>query len=154
MTIADNHVVSIHYKLTNDSGDVLDSSEGSDPMNYLHGTGSIIPGLEQELAGKAVGDNLQVTVKPELGYGERHDELVQVVPREQFGDQKDIAPGMRFQAQSENGEVHVVTVTALTDTEVTIDANHPLAGQTLHFDVTIDAIREATESEIDHGHVH
>ncbi|MDA0323325.1 MAG: peptidylprolyl isomerase [Verrucomicrobia bacterium] len=154
MTISDKHVVSIHYKLTDSAGEVIDSSDGGEPMNYLHGSGSIVPGLEQELTGKSAGDQLQVTVPPGLGYGERNEELVQVVPREAFGEVKDIEPGMRFQASAENGDAQVITVSAVSDTDVTVDGNHPLAGQVLHFDVTVDSVREASQSELDHGHVH
>ncbi len=154
MTIDDKCVVSIHYTLTGDSGDVIDSSTDGEPMNYLHGAGNIVPGLEQELQGKAVGDNVKVTVPPELGYGERHDELVQKVPRSAFGDAKELMPGMQFQGQTEDDQIQVVTVASVADDEVTVDANHPLAGEVLHFDVTVKSVREATETEVEHGHVH
>ena len=106
------------------------------------------------LTGKSAGDQLQVTVPPALGYGERNEKLVQVVPRKAFGEVKDIQPGMRFQASAENGEAQVITVSASSETDVTVDGNHPLAGQVLHFDVTVDSVREASQSELDHGHVH
>ncbi len=139
MKIAENAAVSIHYTLTNDTGEVLDSSQGQEPLDYVHGSGQIIPGLEAALEGKETGDKLQVTIAPEDAYGPRHDELIQPVPREAFEGVEDIQPGMQFQAQSEQG-VQLVTVTAVDDTTVTVDANHPLAGETLHFDVEVASV--------------
>lgn len=139
MKIAENAAVSIHYTLTNDAGEVLDSSQGQEPLDYVHGGGQIIPGLEAALEGKEAGDTLQVTIAPEDGYGPRHEELIQPVPREAFEGVEDIEPGMQFQAQSEQG-VQLVTVTAVDDTTVTVDANHPLAGETLHFDVEVASV--------------
>lgn len=154
MKIDENCVVSFHYTLTNEAGEKLDSSEGQEPLAYLHGAGGIIPGLEKELAGKAAGDSLQVTVQPEEGYGVRMDELVQDVPRTAFQGVEAIEPGMQFQAQGSQGQVQLVTVAAVKEETVTVDANHPLAGEVLSFDVSIEDVREATAEEVEHGHVH
>lgn len=153
MQISANKVVSIHYTLKNDAGDVLDTSSGRDPLAYLHGNNNIIPGLEKALEGKAAGDSVQVSVEPGEGYGERQEGLVQDVPREAFQGIDDIKPGMQFQAQGPQGPV-LVTVTSVADETVTVDGNHPLAGETLHFDVEVAEVREATDEEMEHGHVH
>lgn len=152
--IKENSVVTMHYELKNAEGEVLDSSKGQDPLVYLHGAGNIIIGLEEQLIGKTVGDNVSAVVAPEKGYGMPVDALIQTVPREAFGDEIDkVEVGMRFQAETEQGPVPVV-VTSMDDTTVTVDGNHPLAGQELHFDVSIAEIRDASQEEIDHGHVH
>ena len=153
MKIAHEKVVSIHFTLTNKEGTVLDSSSGSDPLAYLHGFGNIIPGLENALEGKATGDKLSVTVEPEQGYGARDERLVQAVPRSAFKGVEELSPGMQFQAQGPQG-TRLVVVTQVADDEVTVDANHPLAGQTLHFDVEVSEVRDATAEELEHGHVH
>ncbi|MBB3227156.1 FKBP-type peptidyl-prolyl cis-trans isomerase SlyD [Luteibacter sp. Sphag1AF] len=153
MQIANRHAVSFHYTLTDDQGTVIDSSEGREPLAYIHGEGHIVVGLEKALEGHSVGDAFKVDVKPEEGYGIRHDEMVQVVPREAFPGVEDLQPGMQFQGRNDQGSINV-TVTSVVGNEVTIDANHPLAGQTLHFDVKITGVREATEEELQHGHVH
>jgi FKBP-type peptidyl-prolyl cis-trans isomerase SlyD len=153
LLIGDNCVVAIHYTLTDDEGTVLDSSREGDPLNYLHGANNIIPGLESELTGKSVGDSFQVSVAPADGYGVKSAELIQVVPRSAFEGTEDIQPGMQFHAEGPGG-VQVITVAAVDGDDITIDANHPLAGKTLHFDVTIEAVREATPEELEHGHVH
>lgn len=153
MQIAERCVAYFHYTLTNDAGDQLDSSRGGEPMAYLHGKGNIIPGLEKALEGKAAGDTLNVTVAPGDAYGERVEALVQAVPRAAFGGVADLQPGMRFQAETQQGPVPVV-VTEVGIEEVTVDGNHPLAGVTLHFDVEITDVREASVEEVLHGHVH
>ena len=153
MQIAQNTVVAFHYTLKNDSGEVLDSSEGRDPLTYMHGSGNIIPGLEKELEGKATGDKLEVAVTPEEGYGEIQEGLVQEVPRDAFQGVEDVQPGMQFQAQTQGGPL-MVTVTQVEGDTVTVDGNHPLAGQNLNFDVEIAEVREASQEEIEHGHVH
>ncbi len=154
MQIEQNTVAAIDYTLTDENGEVLDSSEGREPLNYLHGAGNLIPGLEQALEGSTEGDSLQVTVQPENAYGERSEDLVQAVPMEAFAGVDQVEPGMRFQATDDQGNVRVVTVTAVEGEEVTVDANHPLAGQPLHFDVSVVGVREASSEEIEHGHVH
>lgn len=153
MQIADRCVAYFHYTLTNDAGDVLDSSSGREPLPYLHGKGNIVPGLEKALAGKTVGDKLNVVVAPEEGYGPRIDSLVQVVPKAAFQGVDKLEPGMQFQAESNMGPVSVV-VTAIEGDNVTVDGNHPLAGETLHFAVEITEVREASVEEVLHGHVH
>ncbi len=153
MKIAEQKVVSIHYTLTDDSGTVIDSSAGSDPLAYLHGFGNIVPGLENALAGKSQGDKMKVSVSPDDGYGARDDRLVQEVPKSAFKGVENVAPGMQFQAQGPQGS-RLVVVTAVGGDTVTVDANHPLAGQTLHFEVEIAEVRDATAEELEHGHVH
>ena len=153
MKIAHEKVVSIHYTLTNQEGTVLDSSSGSEPLAYLHGFGNIIPGLENALEGKETGEKLSVTVEPEQGYGARDEHLVQAVPRSAFKGVEELAPGMQFQAQGPQG-TRLVVVTQVAQDVVTVDANHPLAGQTLHFEVEVSEVRAATAEEIEHGHVH
>ena len=147
-------IVSIHYTLTNNNGDVIDTSKDDAPLSYLHGAGNIVPGLEAALLGKTVGESLQVTVQPEDAYGERQDEMIQTVPREMFQGVEDIQPGMQFQADAPDGSVQMIVVSAVADDEITVDANHPLAGEILNFDVSIEAVREPTAEELDHGHVH
>lgn len=153
MQIANACVASIHYTLKNDAGEVLDSSEGREPLLYLHGAGNIIPGLESALDGKAVGDQLNVQVDPEQGYGPHREDLIQTVPRDQFQGVDQIDVGMRFQAESNQGPM-VVTVTAVDEQNVTVDGNHPLAGENLNFEVEVVEVREATAEEKDHGHPH
>src|SRR4051812_20059246 len=152
MQIADQKVVSIDYTLTGSDGQVIDSSEGREPLAYLHGAGNIIPGLEKALTGKAAGDAVTAKIPPAEGYGEKDPQLVQAIPRDRFPAQ-DIKVGMQFQAQG-GGQARVVTVVNVDPENVTIDANHPLAGQTLNFDVKVVDVREATQEELSHGHVH
>ncbi len=153
MQIEDNHVASFHYTLTNDAGDVIDSSRERGPLAYLHGAGNIVPGLEKALAGRAAGDKLKVDVQPQEGYGVRHEELVQTLPRSAFQGVPEVKPGMQFQANGPQGPI-LVTVAAVDGDDVKVDGNHPLAGQTLHFDIEVTEVREATEDERTHGHVH
>lgn len=153
MKIAEQKVVSIHYTLTDSAGAVLDSSSGSEPLSYLHGFGNIIPGLESALEGRQAGEKLSVTVDPEQGYGARDEGLVQAVPRSAFKGVAGLAPGMQFQAQGPQG-ARLVVVTQVQQDVVTVDANHPLAGQTLSFEVEIAEVRDATAEELEHGHVH
>ena len=136
MKIAQEKVVSIHYTLKNAEGSVLDSSSGADPLAYLHGAGNIIPGLESALEGKQAGEKLSVTVEPGQGYGERDERLVQDVPRTAFKGVQELAPGMQFQAQGPQG-TRIVVVTKVAEETVTVDANHPLAGQDLTFELEL-----------------
>ena len=153
MTIKENSAVSFHYTLTDDDGQQLDSSAGKEPLAYLHGAGNIIPGLENALTGKAVGDSMSVAVSAAEGYGEVQNELIQDVPRTSFQGVDEIEVGMQFEAQTGQGGTVPVTVTAVSDETVTVDGNHPLAGKNLNFDVSIEAVRDATEEELEHGHV-
>lgn len=154
MKIATNSVVSIHYTLTDDQGAVIDSSVGSDPLVYLHGSRAIIPGLERALEGREPGETLKVSVPPEEGYGPSHPELIQTVPHSAFQGVERVETGMQFQAHGEDGSVRRVRIVQVSDEGVTVDGNHPLAGAVLHFDVEVSAVRAATPEEIAHGHVH
>jgi FKBP-type peptidyl-prolyl cis-trans isomerase SlyD len=152
MQVAKHKVVTIDYTLTDDEGTVIDTSRGAEPLAYLHGTGSLIPGLESVLEGKASGESFKVSVAPEEGYGLRDERLKQVVSRDMFEGQE-VEMGMRFRAQF-GGAEHVFTVVGVQDDVVTVDGNHPLAGVPLNFDVTVVTVREATAEELSHGHVH
>ncbi len=153
MQISQDVVASIHYTLKDDSGEVIDASQEETPLPYLHGHGNLIPGLEGELEGKATGDKLQVRIEPKNAYGNRDENMVQDVPRDQLPQDVDIEPGMQFQAQGEGG-VQVVTVVRVEADQVRLDANHPLAGVHLNFDVEVAEVREASAEELEHGHVH
>jgi FKBP-type peptidyl-prolyl cis-trans isomerase SlyD len=152
MQVTKHTVAFIEYKLTSDEGDVLDTSAGRDPLGYVHGLGTIVPGLERELEGKEKGDTFQVRVEPEHAYGHRDERMVQEVPRSQL-PHGDLQVGMQLQAQSEQGSL-ILTVTKIEGERVLLDANHPLAGIPLNFDVTVVDVREATQEEIEHGHPH
>lgn len=153
MKIEKGRVVGMHYTLKNDEGEVLDTSDGREPLVFLQGYGNIISGLESQLEGKKQGDALDVTVEPEDGYGVHHEQLIQQVPRAAFEGVEQLDVGMQFQAETEQGPVPI-RVIAVDGDDVTIDGNHELAGVRLHFSVSIDSIREATEEEVAHGHVH
>jgi len=150
--IAHHTVASFNYRLTDDSGELIDGSEG-EPLTYIHGTQSIIPGLEQALEGRRGGDSLQVRLPPELAYGERDEDLVQEVPREALPAEAEIEVGVQFHAESDEGQ-HILTVIGVDGDTVRLDANHPLAGKTLHFDVQVVSVRAATPDELKHGHAH
>lgn len=154
MQIARDTVAAIDYKLTDNEGQVLDTSEGREPLAYLHGAGNLIPGLESALEGQSEGDSLTVTVQPEEAYGERDESLIQQVPMAAFEGVEQVEAGMRFQATDEKGQGRVVTVTEVEGDQVTVDANHPLAGQPLNFEVNVVEVRAATPEEVEHGHVH
>ena len=154
MNIVKHAVVAFHYTLTNDAGEVLDSSENQDPLVYLHGTGGVIAGLEAALEGKVAGDSLQAVIAPEEAYGAHDPQLIQVVPRSAFAGIEVIEVGMRFTASDGEGQQQSVGIAAVEEDEITVDGNHPLAGETLHFDVQIVSVRPATETEVNHGHVH
>jgi len=153
MTIKPQSVVAIHYTLTDDDGIALDSSRDQNPLTYLHGGGNIIPGLERALLGRQAGDRLQVSVPAADAYGEFVDDMVQRVPLSAFGDDAEIEVGMRFRANTEQGDLSVV-VTGIEGDLVTVDGNHPLAGKNLHFSVEVVAVRDASAVELAHGHVH
>lgn len=153
MQIAKHKVVTIDYKLTDGSGNVIESSQGGDAFSYVHGMGATIPALETAMEGKSPGDTLTVSLSPEHAYGERNESLVQVVPRERFETDNDLTVGMRFQTSAEE-EPRVVTVMKIDHDGITVDGNHPLAGATLNFAIAIVEVRDATDDEINHGHVH
>jgi FKBP-type peptidyl-prolyl cis-trans isomerase SlyD len=151
MKIGKDMVVSIHYTLTGTDGEILDSSSEGAPLSYLHGAGNIIPGLESALEGKGKGDHVSATIAPEQGYGARIADLVQTVPRSMFAELDAIEVGGQFVAETGTGEL-LLTITAIKGDTVTVDGNHPLAGATLHFEVDVDAVRDATPGEIEDGH--
>ncbi|GAB0105019.1 peptidylprolyl isomerase [Nocardia sp. JMUB6875] len=154
MSIAADKVVSIEYTLTDDDGEVLDTSVGDEPLVYLHGAENIVEGLEKALDGKQPGDEIEVVVEPEEGYGDYLVELVSTVDRAAFDGVDELEVGMEFEAEAPDGESQIVVVRAVDGDEVTIDANHPLAGQRLHFKVKVIDIRDASEDELAHGHPH
>ncbi|MFZ2209082.1 MAG: peptidylprolyl isomerase [Porticoccaceae bacterium] len=153
VTIALQSVVAIHYTLTDDGGVILDASQPGQPLVYLHGAGNIIPGLEQQLLGRAPGEQFTAVIPAAAAYGERDADMVQHVPRDMFREDQEIEIGMRFSGNTPQGQITVV-VTEIEGDTVTLDGNHPLAGMTLHFNVTVDSVRAATEQELLHGHVH
>ena len=154
MTITRHKVVTIQYKVADAANhEVIDSTDDGEPLIYLHGAQNIIPGLEQALEGKGVGDEVEVTVEAADAYGEYSEDRIQQVPMEAFEEMEKVEPGMVVSAESEQGQINLV-VTAVDETTVTVDANHPLAGKSLKFDVKIEAIRDASEQEVAHGHVH
>ena len=153
--VGDDKVVSLDYTLRLDDGEVVDSSSGREPLEFIQGQGQIIPGLEKELYGMEVGDEKAVTVKPEEGYGERMADRVQSVPHNAFPDDMDLEEGMQVRLQDSNsGQVFEAFVVEIQSESVILDFNHPLAGETLHFDVQIADVREATDDELSHGHAH
>lgn len=154
MIVDNKRVVSIAFTLTDGDGKTLDATQPGKPLDYLHGAENLLPGLEKALAGKEVGDSLTVTISPEEGFGEVNPDLIQNVSAAAFQGVEKIEPGMAFEAKGPGGEVEQVLVEAVEGDQVRINANHPLAGVTLNFDVTVVAIREADEQEIAHGHVH
>lgn len=153
MAIEKNQVVSIHYTLKDSDGNILDSSENMDPLQFIQGLGMIIPGLENALEGKNKGDKLSVDIDPENAYGERSENLIQAVPKDQFDNADTVEIGSQFQVDTEHGPM-VLTVIEIKDTEFVLDGNHPLAGMKLHFDVEVVELRAATEDELSHGHIH
>lgn len=144
----------MHYKLALDDGQVVDSSEGSDPLAYLHGSKNIVVGLESAMEGKAVGDSFDVKVSPGEGYGERFEEAVQQVPRAMFPPDAQLKAGIQFQAQDETGQPIMGTIMAVEGDTISVDFNHPLAGQNLNFSIEVVSVREPTDEETKHGHVH
>ncbi|MCQ8118345.1 FKBP-type peptidyl-prolyl cis-trans isomerase [Methylomonas rosea] len=152
MQITDKTAVTIHYTLTNQDGEQLDSSRGEEPLLYLHGAGNIISGLEAALAGKQAGDKFNVTIAADQAYGEVSEEMIQVVSKKMF-DGMDIDIGMQFHADVSHGP-GIITIVEIDGDDVTIDGNHPLAGEDLTFDVEIIAVRPATADEMAHGHIH
>lgn len=152
MQITDKHVVTLHYAVKTADGDEIDSSLNAEPISFIQGSKHMIPGLEEALYGREEGDKFDVIVAPDKAYGQRHDQLVQEVPVSMF-EGMDVNVGMSFRATTDAGEQSVIIVDK-TDTTVTVDGNHPLSGMTLSFEVSIEGVRNATEEEIAHGHVH
>jgi FKBP-type peptidyl-prolyl cis-trans isomerase SlyD len=153
MQVAKDRVVAFDYTLKDDTGRILDSSEGGEPLRYIHGAGNIINGLESALEGASSGDRLDVSLAAADAYGERDESLVLAVGRERLSEIADLEVGVQFRASTSKGD-RVFTVTAITGDQVTVDGNHPLAGQNLHFAVQVRDVRDATPDELDHGHVH
>jgi FKBP-type peptidyl-prolyl cis-trans isomerase SlyD len=153
MTVGKNKVVTLHYTLKNNEGTVLDTSDGREPLLYLHGVGGLIPGLESELEGKEAGTKMNVVIAPENAYGKRSDDLLYKVPKSGFQGDEEMVVGMQVQLETENGPA-IARIDKIEGEEVTLDLNHPLADMELHFDVSIEDIREATEDELSHGHAH
>ena len=154
MQVSNGKVVSIDYTLTGPAGRVIDQSKQGQPLVYVQGAGNIIPGLEREMEAKQKGDQFKTTIAAADAYGERNEQLQQAVPRSNFQGIEKIEPGMQFQARGPGGQSTIVTVTKVENDEVTIDANHPLAGVPLTFEVTVVEVRDATEEEKQHGHAH
>lgn len=152
MKIEQDKAVSIHYTLTDNDGNILDSSDGREPLAYLHGHGNLIPGMEEGLQGHTKGEKLSLKISPEKGYGVHNPELVQKVPLTAFGGQE-IEPGMQFEAGT-GDQRYIVTVVGVDAEHATVDGNHALAGQELNFAVEVMDVREATSDELAHGHIH
>lgn len=154
LMIGQNSVVSMHYTLKNDQGEIMDSSQGKEPMVYLHGANNLIPGLEAELTGKTTGAEFSASIPPAQAYGEFNQDFIQVINKSMFQGVESVEVGMTFMAQGDGGAQRQIRVTEVDGDDITIDANHPLAGQTLHFEVEVVDVREGTPQEIEHGHVH
>ena len=152
--IAEGKVVNLAYSLKNDAGEVLDTADHEDPFVYLHGGGQIVPGLETALVGAKKGHKKQVTVSADEGYGAVNPELKLTVKRSQFPEGVPLDEGMQFEANGPGGQGVIFTVESIATDEVSINGNHPLAGETLHFDVEVLEVRDATEEEKEHGHAH
>lgn len=147
MNIESMRVAAFHYILRDDAGQVISSSSEGDPLTYMHGTGSIIPGLERELTGKKEGDEFSVAVSAEDAYGERSPEMISVLHRDAFQGIDDLKPGLQFQVQDNNGHVQMITVQSVDEDRVTVDRNHPLAGKDLYFDISVVSVRDASDEE-------
>lgn len=154
LTIQKNHVVSIDYTLKNDEGTVLDTSSGSSPLVYLHGSGALISGMETGLEGKSEGADFSISITPDDAYGNHDKNLLHQIDRKELAHLPDLAIGMELEVQTEEGSPLIMTIVELSDDIVVLDGNHPLAGQTLHFEIQVRNIREASAEEISHGHVH
>lgn len=153
MKIGKHSVVTLDYTLKNGEGILLDTSEGREPLVYLHGVGALIPGLEDDLNGKSKGDKFSTVIEPDNAYGSRKDELLKVVSKAGFQGDEDLEIGMQVQLETEHGPA-IAIVTDITGEDVTLDLNHPLADMYLHFDVEVVDVRKATAEEVSHGHVH
>jgi len=154
MKVSKDCVVSLEYRLHLGDGKTVDESAPGAPLSYLHGRGQIVPGLEGALEGLAAGDSKQVVVAPAQGYGEHDTRGLQVVPRSMLPPGAELQVGMTLQAQTEGGDIIPITIRELRGDSVVVDLNHPLAGKTLHFDIKVSEVRQATTEELEHGHAH
>jgi len=152
--IAKDMVVSFHYTLKDSEGDILDSSSGGEPLLYLHGYSQIVPGLEAAMVGKTLGAKFQVVVQPAEGYGERTEDMVLSVPKSQWDLPAEVGAGEIVELSSPEGDVIPAIILEIKDDVVVLDANHPLAGKALHFDIEVTSVRVATKEELAHGHAH
>jgi FKBP-type peptidyl-prolyl cis-trans isomerase SlyD len=153
LTIQKNHVVAIDYTLSNNEGSVMDTSKGRSPLTYMHGTGALIPGMEHALEGKSEGDDFKISIDPAEGYGDRDQGLIHTVDRKELTHLPDLNVGMELEVETEDLPL-ILTIIELNDEVAVLDGNHPLAGQTLNFEIQVRSVREATSEEISHGHVH
>lgn len=153
-TVAEGKVVSIHYTLTLDDGQTVDSSSGREPMDYLHGAGNIIPGLEKQIDGRKAGDKFDVHLEAGDAYGEIDPEAVHKVSRSEFPEDAELGPGMQITAQDQAGNIQPLWIVNIDDSDVLLTANHPLAGKALNFNVEVVDIRDASAEETEHGHPH
>lgn len=153
MIIKKEQVVTIHYTLKDKEGTVIDSSKGEQPLTYIQGIGNIISGLEAKLEGKKVGENIDAVIEPKDAYGEIIKEMIQVVPKSGFEGDDELQEGIQVQVETDNGAI-IARVVKIEGDDVTLDLNHPLAGETLFFNVDVVDIRPATSEELEHGHVH
>lgn len=152
--VANNMVVTFHYTLKDNEGQVLDTSSGAEPLSYLHGHGQIVPGLEGALLGKAPGAQFNVKVQAAEGYGEHQDELIISVPKSEWTLPAEVGPGEIVELQSTDGQIVPARIAEITDDLVVLDANHPLAGEDLFFEIELTGVRAATPEELAHGHAH
>ncbi len=153
MKVEKNKVVSMHYTLRDKGGKVVDQSESDGPLSFIQGIGNIIPGLERALEGKSIGDKFKITINPEDGYGDLNLELIGKVPRSNFDASEELELGLVFEVTNDQG-TYLARVVELDDTHVVLDANHPMAGQILYFEIEVVAIRDASLTELSHGHIH
>jgi len=153
LKISKYKAVTVHYSLSNNEGEVLDSSEEGEPLSFIHGIGALLPSLERSLEGKPVGEKIIISIEPEDAYGLRDESLVHTVTRDAFGDVDKLEVGMCFQS-SEGQEAEGITISRINGDQITVDGNHPLAGVVLNFDIDILSVRDATEEELKHGHIH
>jgi FKBP-type peptidyl-prolyl cis-trans isomerase SlyD len=153
-TVVNDRVVEIHYSLKLENGEVIDSTDGFSPLAYIQGKKNIIQGLEKNLLGKSLGDSFSITVSPEEGYGIKNPELIQIVSIDNFKSPEDLKIGMQFKVPNSEGHAMIVEIKEINNDQVTLDGNHPLAGMNLYFDIKIESIREASEEELVHGHLH
>lgn len=153
MPITQNKVVQIHYVLRDDRGEVLDRSKKDAPLAYLHGSGAIVPGLEKALEGRKPGDRFKISIPPEEAYGLRHEQGLQEVPLSEFEPGVTLEVGQQFVVQMSDSE-RIATVAEIREKHAVLDFNHPLAGQTLHFEIEVADVRDASAEEISHGHIH